>query len=83
MQVKSIAVQRCVPFGSTVISSMDEYGLAPLFVFFFLGGGGAESASLVKAAWNCLLLLLALPFASVLRIPFSVNEVVPSASFIS
>ena len=36
------------PFGSTVMSPMEEDGLAPF-------GGGSELPSRVKADWNCLL----------------------------
>ena len=58
------------PFGSTLMSSIKENGLAP-----------SESASRVKAALNCLLQMLAFSFASVLRILSSLSEAIPSASF--
>ena len=66
------------PFGSTVMSPMGENGLAPL-------EGGSESPSRVKADWNGLLhivYILAFPFISVLRISFSLSDVIPNASFL-
>ena len=45
------------PFGSTVMFPMEENRLAPL-------EGISESASRVKAAWNCLLRMLAVYFES-------------------
>ena len=42
------------PYGSTVMSPMEENGLAPF-------EGGSESSSRVKADWNCLLHML--PFS--------------------
>ena len=63
------------PFGSTVMSPMGENGLAPL-------EGGSESPSRVKANWNCLLHILAFSFISVLRIPFSLSDVIPNVSFL-
>ena len=64
------------PFGSTVMSPMEENGLAPF-------EGGSESSSRVKADWNCLLQMLAFSLESVLRIPFSLSDVIPYASFLS
>ena len=62
------------PFGSTVMSPMEENGLAPF-------KGGSESSVRVKADWNCLLQMLAFSLESVLRIPFSLSDVIPYASF--
>ena len=62
------------PFGSTVMSPMEENGLAPF-------EGGSESPSHVKADWNCLLQMSAFSFASVFIIPFSISDVIPNASF--
>ena len=62
------------PFGSTVISPMEENGLAPF-------EGGSESSSRVKADWNCRLQISALSLVSVFRIPFSLSDVIPNASF--
>ena len=62
------------PFWSTVMFPMGENGLAPF-------EGGSESPSRVKADWNCLLHILAFSFVSGLRIPFSLSEVIPNASF--
>ena len=64
------------PFGSTVMSPIEENGLAPF-------AGGSESSSRVKADWNCLLQMLAFSLESVLRIPFSLSDVIPYASFLS
>ena len=61
-------------FGSTVMSSMEENGIAPF-------EGGSESSSRVKADWNSLLQMLALSLESVLRIPFYLNDVIPNMSF--
>ena len=61
------------PFGSTVMSPMEENGLAPF-------ESGSESPSRLKADWNCLLKMLAFFFASVLRIPFLLSDVIPNAS---
>ena len=61
------------PFGSTVMSPMEENGLAPF-------EGGSESSSCEKADWNCLLQMLAFSLESVLRIPFSLSDVIPYAS---
>ena len=58
------------PFGSTVMSPMEENGLAPSE-----GGGGSESSLRVKADWNCLLQMLAFSLEIVLRIPFSLSDV--------
>ena len=55
---------------------MEENRLAPF-------EGGSESSSRVKADWNCLLQMLAFPLESVLRIPFSLSDVIPYASFLS
>ena len=55
---------------------MEENGLAPF-------EGGSESSSRVKADWNCLLQMLAFSLESVLRIPFSLSDVIPYASFLS
>ena len=63
------------PFGSTVMSPMEENGLATF-------EGGSESPSRVKADWKCLLQMSAFYFASVLRIPFSRSDDIPSASFL-
>ena len=54
---------------------MGENRLAPF-------EGGSESPSCVKADWNCLLNILAFSFVSVLRILFSLSEVIPNASFL-
>ena len=62
------------PFGSTVMSHMGENRQAPL-------EGGSESPSRVRADWNCLLHILAFSFVSVLRLPFSLNDAFPNASF--
>ena len=64
------------PFRSTVMSPMEETGLAPF-------EGGSESSSRVKADWNCLLQMLAFSLESVLRIPFALSDVIPNASFLS
>ena len=64
------------PFGSTVMSPMEENRLAPF-------EGGSESSSRVKADWNCLLQMLAFSLESVLRIPFFLSDVIPKASFLS
>ena len=64
------------PFGSTVMSPMEENGLDPF-------EGGSESSSRVKADWNCILQMLAFSLESVLRIPFSLSDVIPYASFLS
>ena len=58
------------------MSHMEENGLAPF-------EGGSESSSRVKADWNCLLQMLAFSLVSVLRIPFSLSDVIPYASFLS
>ena len=63
------------PFRLTVISPMGENGLAPLL-------GGSELALHMKADLNCLLHILAFYFISVLRIPFSLSDVIPNASFL-
>ena len=60
------------PFGSTVMSPMEENGLAPF-------EGGSESPLRVKADWNCRLQMSAFSFASVLRILFSLSDVIPNA----
>ena len=57
------------------MSPMEENGLAHF-------KGRSESPSRVKAYWNCLLQMSAFSFASVLRIPFSLSEVIPNASFL-
>ena len=62
------------PFQSTVMSPMDKIRLAPF-------EGGSESPSRVKADWKCLLQMSFFSFASVLRIPFSLSDVIPNASF--
>ena len=59
-------------FGSTIMSPIGENGIAPL-------EGGSESRSRVEADLNCLLHILAFPFISVLRIPFSLSDVIPNA----
>ena len=58
-----------IPFRSTVMSLMEENRLAPF-------EGGSESSSRVKADWNCLLQMLAFSLESVLRISFSLGDVV-------
>ena len=63
------------PFGSTIMSPMEEKGLAPF-------EGGSESPLYVKADWNYLLQMLAFSFASVLKISFSLSDVIPNASFL-
>ena len=63
-------------FGSTVMSPMEENGLAPF-------EGGSESFSRVKADWNCLLQVLVFSLESVLRIQFSLSDVITYASFLS
>ena len=55
---------------------MEENGLALL-------EGESDSSSRVKADWNCLLQMLAFSLESVLRIPFSLSDVIPNASFLS
>ena len=60
------------PFGSTVMSPIGENGLAPL-------EDGSESPSRVKADGNCLLHILAFSFISVLRISFSLSDVIRNA----
>ena len=55
---------------------MEANGLAPF-------EGGSESSSRVKADWNCLLQMLAFSLESVLKIPFSLSDVIPYASFLS
>ena len=62
------------PFGSTVIPPMEENALASF-------EGGSESPSRVKVDWNCRLQMSAFNFASVLRIPFSLSDVIPNVSF--
>ena len=62
------------PLGSTVMFPMEENGLAPF-------DGGSESPLRVKADWNCLLQMLAFSLESVSRIPFSLSDVIPNASF--
>ena len=42
--------------------------------------GVSESPSGVKADWNCRLQMSAFSFAPVLRIPFSLSDVIPNAS---
>ena len=53
---------------------MEENGLAPF-------EGGSESASPVKADWNCQLQISAFSLVSVFRNPFSLSDVIPNASF--
>ena len=53
---------------------MEENGLAPI-------EGGSEFASRVKADWNCQLKNSAFSLVSVFRIPFSLSDVIPNASF--
>ena len=55
---------------------MEANGLAPF-------EGGSESSLHVKADWNCLLQMLAFSLESVLKIPFSLSDVIPYASFLS
>ena len=64
------------PFGSTVLSPMEENGLAPF-------QGGSESSSRVKADWNCLLQMLVFSLESFFRIPFSLSDVIQYMSFLS
>ena len=64
------------PFGSTVMSPMEENGLAPF-------EGVSESSSRVKADWNYLLQMLAFSLESVLRIPFSLSDVITNAFFLN
>ena len=61
-------------FGSTVMSPMGENGLAPL-------EGESESPLRVNADWNCILHILAFFFIYVSRIPFSLSDITPNASF--
>ena len=63
------------PLGSTVISPMGVNGLVPLHRI-------SESDSQVKADSNCLLQMFALLRVSVFKIPFSLSEVIPNASFL-
>ena len=51
---------------------MEENGLAPF-------EGGSESSSRVKA--DCRLQISAFSLVSVFRIPFSLSDVIPNASF--
>ena len=44
--------------------------------------GISVSVSRVKADWKCLLQILALLRVSVFKIPFSLSEVIPNASFL-
>ena len=53
---------------------MEENGLAPF-------EGGSESASRVKADWNCRLQISAFSLVSVFKILFSLSDVIPNASF--
>ena len=53
---------------------MEENGLAPF-------EGASESASRVKADWNCRLEISAFSLVPVFRIPFSLSDVIPNASF--
>ena len=64
----SLSYSLVTSFGSTVMSSMEENGLAPF-------EGRSESPSCVKADWNCRLHMSTFSFASVLRIPF-INNIV-------
>ena len=57
------------------MSPMEENRLAPF-------EGGSESPSHVKADWNCRLQMSAFSFTSVLRILFSLSDVIPNASFL-
>ena len=63
------------PFWSTVMSPMEENGLAPF-------EGVSESPLRVKADRNRLLQMSAFSFGSVLRILFSLSDVIPNASFL-
>ena len=63
------------PFRVNYYVPHGENGLAPL-------EGGSESPSRVKADWNCLFHILAFSFISVLRIPFSLSDVIPNVSFL-
>ena len=58
------------------MSPVEENGLAPFEC-------GSESSSRVQADCNCLLHMLAFSLESVLRIPFSLSDVIPYASFLS
>ena len=48
---------------------------------YFPHEGGSESASRVKADWNCRLQISAFSLVSVFRIPFSLSDVIPNTSF--
>ena len=54
---------------------MGVNGLVPFW------GGGFQYQIRVKAGSNCLLQILALSRVSVFKIPFSLSEVIPNASF--
>ena len=71
----SLSNSLATPFGSTVMSPMEENGLAPFKTW-------SQSSSPVKADQNCLLQMLAFSLESVLRIPFSLSDVIPNASFL-
>ena len=43
--------------------------------------GGSDSASRVKADWNCQLQISTFSLVSVFRIPFTLSDVIPNASF--
>ena len=64
------------PFVSTVMSPMEENGLAPF-------EDRSDPSSRGKADWNFLLQMLPFSLESVLRIPFSLSDVIPNASFLS
>ena len=71
----SLSNSLATPFGSTVMSPMEENGLAPF-------EGGSESPSRVKTDWNSRLQMPAFSFAAVLRILFSLSDVIRNASFL-
>ena len=53
---------------------MGDNGVAPL-------EGGSGSPSRVTADWDCLLYILAFSFIPVLKIPLSLSDAIPNASF--
>ena len=73
MRIKSIQ-QYSDPFRVNCYFPMEENGLAPF-------ESGSESASCVKADWNCRLQISAFSLVSVFRILFSLSEAIPNVSF--
>ena len=69
----SLSNSLVTPFGSTVMSPMEENGLAPF-------EGGSESPLRVKADWNCRLQMSA--FSLCISLRFSLSDVIPNASFL-